>query len=121
MSLTVHAYRVNASNSTEWIEEQSGRYTHTAGPESWRTTVYGSQYVRNLGAQLLPRLADMDLYVETPSELDALAAECFLIMANIAEVAAAIDRDPDEVAGRFHNILLAIDRAREHGGHVVIL
>jgi hypothetical protein len=118
MSLTVHAYRRDSSGSIQFIDEPPG--THVAGFESWRTKVYGSEYVRGLGARLLPLLAETDLFVETPAELDELEADCGLVLANVAEVASAAGDRPDRVALRIGNIQQAIERAREHDGYVVV-
>lgn len=53
-----------------------------AGYDSWRDTVWGSRQACALGAELLPKLADGDLYVE-PGEVEELLRECALLRANL--------------------------------------
>jgi hypothetical protein len=91
-----------------------------AGPESWRTTIYGSEIVIAGGARLLPLLAVCDLYVESEPDLDALLADCNLIVANLADISRATDTDPDKICHRVENIRQAIHRAQGASGCVVI-
>ncbi|MGW0770317.1 hypothetical protein [Streptomyces sp. NPDC002676] len=63
----------------------------SGGFESWRTTVWGSEFVRSLGARLLPVLADRDLYVEHEQVPDLLR-EVALLRDNLDAVAAGTER-----------------------------
>jgi hypothetical protein len=119
-----------------------------AGFESWRTSVWGSERVRSLGARFFPRLAAEDLYVD-PEQIEQLQAECALLRANLETVAAGVDprnprgvrgvrgvavdgrierreaEDPHQafmetVSARLANIEAAARRAREIGAGVVI-
>lgn len=116
-----------------------------AGFESWRTTVWGSDRVRALGAVYFPALATGDLYVR-PAYVEAFQQECELLRANLEIVAQGVDpgiprsvhgvvvdgrierREPDDahatfvqrVSERLANIEAAARRARAIGGGVVI-
>lgn len=116
-----------------------------AGFESWRTTVWGSDRVRALGAVFFPALATDDLYV-WPAQLEAFQQECELLRANLEVVAQGVDprnprsayglavdgrierREPDDahaafvqtVSKRLANIEAAVTRAREIGAGLVI-
>ena len=116
-----------------------------AGFESWRTSVWGSERVRSLGATFFPQLAAGDLYVE-PGQIEQLQAECALLRANLEIVAAGVDprnprgvhgavidgrverreaEDPHQafvatVSARLANIEVAARRAREIGAGVLI-
>ncbi|GAA2221665.1 hypothetical protein GCM10010360_46290 [Streptomyces nogalater] len=52
-----------------------------AGPESWRTRVWGANAVRSLGAGFFPVLAEGDLWVE-PGQVPAFLRECLLLRDN---------------------------------------
>lgn len=61
-----------------------------AGYDSWRDTVWGSQRARALGADLLPRLAEDDLYVE-PERVEKLLQECNLLRDNLDKLVPGMD------------------------------
>ena len=56
-----------------------------AGPEAWRTAVYGCDVARQLGATLLPSLADGNVSVEG-DDIDRLEREVDLPEGAIAEL-----------------------------------
>ena len=118
MSLLVHAYVRGPAGEMVFLDGPAG--SDLAGPETARTGVYGAPCVVALGARMLPMLATQDVYAETAAELDALAADCALLIDNLGYVAASVGRDPDFVAARLRNIASAIKRARKAGGAVVI-
>jgi hypothetical protein len=62
-----------------------------AGFESWRTTLWGAERVRALGAVFFPVLAADDLYV-WPGQVEAFQKECKRLRANLEVV--AVDVDP---------------------------
>ncbi|MFY0532165.1 hypothetical protein [Nannocystis pusilla] len=87
---------------------------HLAGPERWRSKVYGSDTARALGLTLLPTLISQDIYAEG-DELDVLEREVEVLLGNTGRWPAL---GLDEL--RFHllNIIEAIRLARTdaHGG-----
>ncbi|MFI9332188.1 hypothetical protein ACIGZJ_32215 [Kitasatospora sp. NPDC052868] len=58
-----------------------------AGFERWRTTVWGSEVVRALGAQFFPVLAGADLQVEA-SQVPGFRRECAVLRENLEEIVA---------------------------------
>ncbi|GIF77955.1 hypothetical protein [Asanoa siamensis] len=118
MSLLVHAYVRGPAGEMLFLDGPAG--SDLAGPSTARTGIYGAPCVVALGARMLPMLATQDVYAETAAELDALDADCALLLANLDYVAASVGRDPDFVARRLRNIAAAITRARKAGGAVVI-
>jgi hypothetical protein len=61
-----------------------------AGFENWRTQVWGSARVRDLGAQYFPRLARSDLHVPA-AEMTAFLRECALLRTHLDAIAASVD------------------------------
>ncbi|MEV0716440.1 hypothetical protein [Asanoa sp. NPDC050611] len=118
MSLLVHAYVRGPAGEMVFLDGPAG--SDLAGPTTARTGIYGAPCVVALGARMLPMLATQDVYAETAAELDALDADCRLLLDNIGYVSASVGRDPDFVAQRLRNIAGAIKRARKAGGAVVI-
>ena len=70
-----------------------------AGYDSWRDTVWGSRQARALGAVLLPKLADGDLYVE-PDEVEEFLRECALLRDNLDALVPGMDALDPHPAGR---------------------
>lgn len=113
-----------------------------AGFENWRTEVWGSAVVRELGATIFPRLASGDLYVMPGRELNDFRRECRLIREHLEEIAAAVDLSRQEgavvttggvtrpgesravlrdtISRRLANIEAAIRRAKKVRGGVLI-
>ena len=73
-----------------------------AGYDSWRDTVWGSRQARTLGAELLPKLADGDLYVE-PGEVEAFLRECVLLRDNLETLVPGMDALDPHLAGHLVN------------------
>ncbi|MFI6060100.1 hypothetical protein [Streptomyces sp. NPDC051286] len=96
-----------------------------AGFESWRTTVWGSEVVRSLGAQFFPVLADTDLQVEA-GQVPEFRRECAVLRKNLEEIVAGGSpvRTAEElrrqISERLANIEDAARRAEEMGGGVLI-
>ncbi|SEF54313.1 hypothetical protein SAMN05216223_101285 [Actinacidiphila yanglinensis] len=99
-----------------------------AGFERWRTTVWGSDAARSLGARFLPVLAEGDLYV-WPGQVGEFLDECALLRAGLdALVPGLAGADPGRapaehrrrISARLANIEAAARRAlREDGGVLV--
>ena len=118
MSLLVHAYVRGPAGEMVFLDGPPG--SDLAGPTAARTGVYGAACVVALGARMLPLLATEDIYAETAAELDALDADCALLLDNLGYVSSSVCRAPDFVEQRLRNITAAIARARSAGGAVVI-
>ncbi|MEV4624394.1 hypothetical protein AB0J74_37515 [Asanoa sp. NPDC049573] len=118
MSLLVHAYVRGPAGEMVFLDGPPG--SDLAGPTTARTGIYGAACVVALGARMLPLLATEDVYAETAAELDALDADCALLLDNLAYVSTSVGRSPDFIEQRVRNIALAIARARSRGGAVVI-
>ena len=118
MSLLVHTYTRGPAGEMVFADGPPG--TEVVGPSSARAGIYGSACVVALGARMLPSLLAGDVYAETAAELDALEADCRLILDNLTHVATSVGRDPDFIADRIGNIAAAIARARVANGGVVI-
>lgn len=73
-----------------------------AGYDSWRDTVWGSQRARALGAEILPRLAQGDLYVE-PAEIAEFLRECALLRDNLDKLVPGMDALDPHAAGYLVN------------------
>lgn len=97
----------------------------SAGFESWRRTVWGSDLVRSLGAGFLPVLLDDWMEVE-PGELPELLAEIALLREHLDVIAAGTERPRsveehrDQLANRLRNIEAAVRRAQELEAGVLI-
>ena len=91
----------------------------SAGVETTRTELWGSPAVRSLGASLLPRLAEGDLWVSN-AQVEAFAAECALVLANRTAIASASGYGEEYIEFRLTNMVDAARRALDvHGGVVV--
>ncbi|MFF4489090.1 hypothetical protein ACFY0F_21765 [Streptomyces sp. NPDC001544] len=75
---------------------------HSGGFESWRTTVWGSQFVRSLGARFLPVPAEQDLYVEA-GDVPEFRREVAVLRSRLDEVAHGTER-PRTVEEHRHQI-----------------
>lgn len=101
-------------------------WRNVAGPEVWRTTVYGSYEARSLGLTLLPTLAKHDINVQG-EELNRLGEEINILIQNVVLFAAippplvrAMNEERDEILARFANIANAVTEAQELNGGVEI-
>ncbi|MFJ3234836.1 hypothetical protein [Streptomyces sp. NPDC086787] len=97
----------------------------SGGFESWRTTVWGSEFVRSLGARFLPVLSERDLYVEAV-DVPEFRREVALLRSRLDEIAHGTER-PRTVVEHRHQIDVrlriieeSLDKALEAGGGVLI-
>ncbi|WP_165987053.1 hypothetical protein [Streptomyces sp. YIM 98790] len=124
MSLSVDVFVVAASGERQVLDVPDG-CSDSAGFESWRTRVWGSEVVRSLGAGFLPVLADADLQVE-PRQVPAFLHECLLLRENLERIAAETEsvRTTEEHRGAISDRLAVIEdaarRARAIGGGLLI-
>ena len=90
-----------------------------AGTEANRTDLWGSEILRSLGCEILPRLSEHDLQVEG-TEREALRKELKLILNEVRRVSAATEYRWDYIEHRVHNVLVALAAADVDGGGVCI-
>lgn len=115
MSLCVDVF-VDGPDGERTVLDVPPDHSDLAGVERWRTIVWGSPEVRDLGARFFPVLAERDLEVE-PGEVPAFLEECALLRANLPTW------PPDEarqIGARLANIEQAARRALEVGGGVLV-
>ncbi|MGW2637979.1 hypothetical protein [Streptomyces sp. NPDC001348] len=124
MSLTVEVFVREADGKSRILDVPDDVF-HSGGFESWRTTVWGSEFVRSLGARLLPVLAERDLCVEA-GDVPELLREVAVLCSRLDEVARGTER-PRTVEEHRHQIetrLAIIEescrKALEIGGGVLI-
>lgn len=98
MSLSVDVYTRTPEGGTVVLPLPSGA-SDLAGFESWRHDVWGSARVCALRADLFPRLAADDLYVE-PADVPRFRDECALLRAHLETVAEGVDRHRRSTGGR---------------------
>ncbi|MGW2720896.1 hypothetical protein [Streptomyces sp. NPDC001492] len=97
----------------------------SGGFESWRTTVWGSEFVRSLGARFLPVLADDDLYVEA-GDVPEFRREVALLRSRLDELAHGTERPRTveehrhQIETRLRIIEESVRKALEIGGGVLI-
>ncbi|WP_328750819.1 hypothetical protein OHT57_35345 [Streptomyces sp. NBC_00285] len=85
MSLSVEVFVRDPDGELRILDVSDDVY-RSGGFESWRTTVWGSEFVRSLGARFLPVLAARDLYVEA-EDVPEFRREVALLRSRIDEVA----------------------------------
>ncbi|MBN8472982.1 hypothetical protein JYJ95_41300 [Corallococcus exiguus] len=112
MSLGVRAYRRDEKGEQEFlgVERPGGGEPTLFGSEVCRTELWGAPCMKELGAVLLPGLAEQDLYVEG-TELESLKSEVEHLLANCSTISAATGYREDFIAFRLENLLLAVKTA----------
>ncbi|MEU9763779.1 hypothetical protein [Streptomyces sp. NPDC047985] len=118
MTLLVHTFVYDGDGTSRLLDgpEDGG---DMAGFENSRTLLWGSEYVRGLGARFFPGPADGDLRVE-PEDIGEFLAECGLLRRHTAALAVHGGYREDYVAARLANITAAAERARSVGGGVLV-
>ena len=84
------------------------------GTDGSRAGLWASPILAELGLTLLPQLARADLLIEGTA-LDALEAECRLLMGEARRVGEATQSRHDHLVRRLENALEALRLAREAG------
>ncbi|MFI0789827.1 hypothetical protein ACH4Q6_29990 [Streptomyces lydicus] len=124
MSLSVDVFVVGEDGQVDVLDVPEGS-SDLAGFERWRTSVWGSEAVRSLGASFFPVLASGDLKV-LPDQVREFLTECALIRSNLEVVAPRTDPSKThaeyvwQIAERLRNIEDAAERARGVAGGVLI-
>ncbi|MFF8192841.1 hypothetical protein ACF05L_18695 [Streptomyces bobili] len=106
--------------------------TDLAGPESWRTKVWGSPSIRRIGARLLPALVDLhqsdaDGDVVAPARIPAFLDEIALVRAELTRLATetctpdrTVEQHARHIASRPDSIEASARYARRLGGGLLI-
>ncbi|MFE7356078.1 hypothetical protein ACFU8Q_23530 [Streptomyces sp. NPDC057543] len=118
MTLSVHTFVYDEQGRSHLLDDPEDG-SDMAGTEVCRTTLWGSDAARALGARFFPELATGDLYVE-PEDVDDFLAECELLHRNAATLAGGSGHRRDYAAARLANITAAALRARAVGGGVLV-
>ncbi|MFJ7074497.1 hypothetical protein [Streptomyces sp. NPDC098781] len=124
MSLLVEVF-VREPDGTIRILDVPDDVYRSGGFESWRKTVWGSQFVRSLGARLLPVLAEGDLYAEA-GEVPELLREVALLRTHLDALAVGtehprtVEEHREGIADRLRIIEESAHKALEIGGGVLI-
>ncbi|MFI6866250.1 hypothetical protein [Nocardia sp. NPDC050406] len=133
MSLLVHTFLPSTDGRSDVVGEvldTPDGVSDSAGPERWRTDVWGSPGMRSLDAQFFPTLADRsrpraDLIV-MPDDIPGLLRECRLVREHLSTLIpaeldpAAAERLKWGILERLANIEIAAGRALGVGGGVLI-
>ncbi|MFC4502113.1 MULTISPECIES: hypothetical protein [Streptomyces] len=124
MSLCVDVFLRDTNGERRILDVPDG-WDDSAGFEVWRTTVWGSEAVRSLGARLLPVLADGDLWLEA-GEVASLLEEVAVLRTHLELIATrtqhprGLTEHREQLEVRLRIIEAAALRARELGGGIVI-
>ncbi|MFD9433180.1 hypothetical protein [Streptomyces sp. NPDC060002] len=131
MSLTGEVFLVGDDGDLDILAgERDGRPDgmDLAGPESWRTTVWGSRSVRRIGARFLPALVSVrngDLVA--PEEIPAFLAEIALVRAYSERLAVetcppdrTVESHRHHISGRLDGIEASARYAQGVGGGLLI-
>lgn len=124
MSLLVDVFAVGEDGEVDVLDVPDGS-SDLAGFERWRTSVWGSEAVRSLGARFFPVLAKADLKV-LPEQVADFRSECALVRSNLDVVAPRTDPSKAhavyvwEISERLRNIEEAAERAQAVAGGVLI-
>ncbi len=90
-----------------------------AGPEAWRTEVWGSPLALSLGLTLLPSLAEHDIWA-IGDDLNRLDQEISILFKTVDSLAQETGRSSDDMAHYLTNMHIAVAQAKEIDGGVVI-
>ncbi|MGW1912563.1 hypothetical protein ACWCQS_18040 [Streptomyces sp. NPDC002076] len=118
MSLSVDVVVRGPNGEFDVLEVPEG-CNDSAGFESWRWKVWGSEVVRSLGARYLP-LLDGD-WMEVPAEeLPRFLEEIALLPTHLDMICATLGEHPYGIESRLDNIEAATLRAQRLGARVLI-
>jgi hypothetical protein len=125
MSLSVDVVVFGEGDQMDVLDVPAGS-SDLAGFERWRTTVWGSEAARAVGARFFPVLAAEDWLKVLPGQVSEFQAECVLIRGNLELVAPRDDPSKShaeyvrQISDRLRNIEDAAGRALTIGAGVVI-
>ncbi|MBR8639442.1 hypothetical protein KEF29_09310 [Streptomyces tuirus] len=124
MSLSVDVFLREPDGKMLILDVPEGR-DDSAGFESWRTVVWGSEPVRALGARFLPVLADDDLEVEV-EEVAEFLDEVALLRGHLDAIAEStrgprgLEEHRRGLVRRLRNLEVAALHARVIDGGVIV-
>ncbi|GHH16072.1 hypothetical protein [Streptomyces lanatus] len=124
MSLLVEVFVREPDGKRRILDVPDDVY-HSGGFESWRTTVWGSELVRSLGARFLPVLAERDLEVE-PGQVPEFLREVALLRAHLDALAhgtehpRTVEEHRDGLDVRLRIMEESALKAVEIGGGVIV-
>lgn len=123
MTLSVDVFLVDENGESHVLDTPEG-CSDLAGAESWRTCVWGSRAVRDLGARFFPELVEGWL-VAQPDEVFELLDECALLRENLVLIACGTPNGARadslrSIGDRLANIEAASHRALAIGGGVLV-
>lgn len=124
MSLLVEVFVREPDGGLRILDVPDDVY-QSGGFESWRTTVWGSEFVRSLGARFLPVLAEQDLYVEA-GDVPEFQREVALLRSRLDEVAhgtarpRTVEEHRHQIETRLRIMEESARKALEIGGGVLI-
>ncbi|MGW0884187.1 hypothetical protein [Streptomyces sp. NPDC002671] len=118
MSLNVDVVVRGPNGQFDVLDTPEG-VNDSAGFESWRWQVWGSDVVRSLGARYLPLLDGEWMEVPT-EELPLFLAEIALLRAHMDRISTALELHPSHITSRLDNIEAATLRAQELDARVLI-
>ncbi|MFG2462409.1 hypothetical protein ACGFWE_35845 [Streptomyces sp. NPDC048523] len=124
MSLLVEVFVLEPDGKRRILDVPPDVY-QSGGFESWRTTVWGSEFVRSLGARFLPVLAEGDLYVEA-EDVPAFQREVALLRSRLDEFAhgtrrpRTVEEHRHQIDTRLRIIEESSRKALEIGGGVLV-
>ncbi len=131
MSLTSEVFLVREDGGIDiLVGEKDGRPDgmDLAGPEAWRTTVWGSPSIRRIGARFLPALVSVDNGdVVAPDEIPAFLEELALVRGHLTDLARetctpdrTVEYHSVHIAGRLDCIEASARHAQRIGGGLLI-
>ncbi|WP_210580793.1 hypothetical protein [Streptomyces sp. GESEQ-4] len=131
MSLTSEVFLVRADGGIDILAgPDDGRDDglDLAGPESWRTKVWGSQAIRRIGARFFPALVSVDnADVVAPDEIPAFLREIALVRAHVTQLATetcspdrTVEDHADHISRRLDCIEASTRYAQRRGGGLLI-
>lgn len=124
MSLLVEVFVREPDGGIRILDVPDDVY-QSGGFESWRTTVWGSEFVRSLGARFLPVLAEQDLYVEA-GDVPEFQREVALLRSRLDEVThgtarpRTVEEHRHQIETRLRIMEESARKALEIGGGVLI-
>ncbi|WP_369392125.1 hypothetical protein AB5J72_34495 [Streptomyces sp. CG1] len=124
MSLLVEVFVREPDGEIRMLDVPDDVY-RSGGFESWRTTVWGHEFVRALGARFLPLLAEDDLYVEA-GDVPEFLREVALLRTRLDAVARGtrrprtVQEHRHQIETRLRIIEESAHKALEIGGGVLI-
>ena len=114
MSLTISLVKVGPNTGQILDDQELPNGNDSAGAESWRGKVYGSQSLLAFGATFLPQLTTGDLVVWKNDQLLSFKTELELLIDKVDLIADETEEIKQKLLLRFQNILEAISLALDH-------